>query len=163
MNWEAVGAIGEVVGASGVIITLFYFGIQIRKSQLATIAAGISTSHQAALNVEAKLEENSELICKGNRGDPLSETEQYRINRLATMVGHDAFYKYLQSTTRNEVARVEVLAHNLASVLIDNPCLKEAWLLQEEVHVERRKGIDNFAVADDWVKAVKSALERLDA
>ena len=66
-------------------------------------------------------------------------------------------------TTGNEVERVQVLAHKLASVLLDNSCLKKAWLLQEEVHVERRIGTDNFAVADDWAEAVKSALERLDA
>ena len=30
MNWEAVGAIGEVVGAIGVIVTLAYLAVQIR-------------------------------------------------------------------------------------------------------------------------------------
>lgn len=30
MNWEALGAIGEIVGAIGVIITLVYLAIQIR-------------------------------------------------------------------------------------------------------------------------------------
>lgn len=32
MNWDAVGAIGEVVGAGGVIFTLLYLAIQIRQS-----------------------------------------------------------------------------------------------------------------------------------
>ncbi len=32
VNWEAVGAVGEVLGASVVIITLFYLAIQIRHS-----------------------------------------------------------------------------------------------------------------------------------
>ena len=32
MNWEAVGAIGEVVGAAGVIATLGYLAIQIRQN-----------------------------------------------------------------------------------------------------------------------------------
>ena len=32
MNWEAVGAIGEVVGAVGVIITLAYLAFQIRQN-----------------------------------------------------------------------------------------------------------------------------------
>jgi hypothetical protein len=30
MNWEAIGAIGEVAGAAGVIVTLAYLAIQIR-------------------------------------------------------------------------------------------------------------------------------------
>ena len=32
MNWEAIGAIGEVAAAAGVIITLGYLALQIRQS-----------------------------------------------------------------------------------------------------------------------------------
>ena len=34
MNWDAFGAIGEVVGATAVIITLLFLGIQIRSAKL---------------------------------------------------------------------------------------------------------------------------------
>ena len=36
MNWEAIGAIGETVGAIGVIGTLLYLAIQVRASTAAT-------------------------------------------------------------------------------------------------------------------------------
>ena len=32
MNWEAVGAIGEIIGAGGVIVTLVYLAYQIRQN-----------------------------------------------------------------------------------------------------------------------------------
>ena len=32
MNWEAIGAIGEIVGAFGVIITLIYLALQIKQN-----------------------------------------------------------------------------------------------------------------------------------
>jgi hypothetical protein len=32
MNWDAIGAVGEVAGAAGVIITLVYLAIQIRQN-----------------------------------------------------------------------------------------------------------------------------------
>ena len=42
MNWEAIGAIGEVVGAVGVVVTLVYLASQIRaqnrESRLAAVA-----------------------------------------------------------------------------------------------------------------------------
>ena len=38
MNWEATGAIGEVVGAVGVIITLVYVAIQVRHGKRSTDA-----------------------------------------------------------------------------------------------------------------------------
>ncbi len=32
MNWDAIGAVGEVVGAVGVILTLGYLAVQIRQN-----------------------------------------------------------------------------------------------------------------------------------
>ena len=32
MNWDAIGAIGEVIGALGVIVSLLYLSVQIRRS-----------------------------------------------------------------------------------------------------------------------------------
>ena len=36
MNWEMLGAIGELLGAAGVIFTLAYLALQIRQSNLLT-------------------------------------------------------------------------------------------------------------------------------
>ncbi|NIM69993.1 MAG: hypothetical protein GTN86_04680, partial [Xanthomonadales bacterium] len=33
MNWEALGAIGELLGAAGVVISLAYLGVQIRATR----------------------------------------------------------------------------------------------------------------------------------
>jgi hypothetical protein len=49
MNWDAIGAIGEVVGALGVIVTLAYLAIQIRQN---TASARVSTT-QAILEAVA--------------------------------------------------------------------------------------------------------------
>jgi len=32
VNWDAIGAIGEIVGAAAVVVTLLYLGIQTRKN-----------------------------------------------------------------------------------------------------------------------------------
>lgn len=34
MNWEAIGAIGEIVGAAGVVVTLVYLAYQIRQNTI---------------------------------------------------------------------------------------------------------------------------------
>ena len=38
MNWEAIGAIGEISGALAVVLTLLYLARQISESRKATIA-----------------------------------------------------------------------------------------------------------------------------
>ncbi len=49
MNWEAIGAIGEVVGASAVFISLLYLALQIRNSrrsdQIVATAGAASAVH----------------------------------------------------------------------------------------------------------------------
>lgn len=45
MNWTAIGAIGEILGAAGVIITLIYLARQVRQN---TRATRLSTSHSIA-------------------------------------------------------------------------------------------------------------------
>jgi hypothetical protein len=45
VNWTAIGAIGEILGAAGVIITLIYLARQVRQN---TRATRLSTSHSIA-------------------------------------------------------------------------------------------------------------------
>ena len=51
MNWEAIGAIGEVTGAIAVVITLIYLAVQIRQN-----TRGIRTSaHQHIVSANAAI------------------------------------------------------------------------------------------------------------
>lgn len=47
MNWEAIGAIGEVCGAAGVIVTLVYLSTQIRQNSRALMAQGYDEKTRA--------------------------------------------------------------------------------------------------------------------
>ena len=76
MNWEAIGAIGELVGAAGVILTLGYLAYQIRQntiqleqSTLAAKAAAQNASNEALRENRKALFENeqmAEIWHKGN-------------------------------------------------------------------------------------------------
>ena len=49
MNWEAIGAIGEVVGATAVFVSLLYLALQIRNSRRSdqiVAAAGAASAVQ---------------------------------------------------------------------------------------------------------------------
>ena len=43
MNWDAIGALGEIVGAIGVIASLVYLSIQIRRSDQSTRAQSLQS------------------------------------------------------------------------------------------------------------------------
>lgn len=69
MNWEAIGAIAEVVGAAGVIGSLIYLGIQIRQSTRTEQARAFQDifSGFTAQNLEMFGPENIDLIVSGMR------------------------------------------------------------------------------------------------
>lgn len=41
MNWDAIGAIGEIIGATAVFLTLAYLALQIRQSTKAIQASAV--------------------------------------------------------------------------------------------------------------------------
>ena len=48
MNWEALGALSELIGAIAVVLTLIYLAVQIRQN---TRAIRLGTNHAVSANV----------------------------------------------------------------------------------------------------------------
>ena len=77
MNWEAIGAIDEFLGAAVVVIALGYLAIEIRQhtkqTRLSAIQA-VNASDDSAF-VPIYLEENKKIFTKGQRS--LSELSDH--------------------------------------------------------------------------------------
>jgi hypothetical protein len=85
MNWEAIGAIGEVVGAVVVIITLVYLTIQLRQNTKAIEHSSYRGVFDDAYQWMYKVIENpeiAELYLAGMRGDEQSSGERLRFGLL---------------------------------------------------------------------------------
>lgn len=61
MNWEAIGAIGEILGALAVVVTLFYLAIQIRENTRVTRAEMTKDLYLASRAAILDLTSNDEL------------------------------------------------------------------------------------------------------
>ncbi|MFT4562833.1 MAG: hypothetical protein ACI9BW_002580 [Gammaproteobacteria bacterium] len=90
MNWDALGAIGELVGAAAVVLTLGYLAFQIRQSSALARAAAqreINNSFQSAL---AHMRDHLKLYQRGSVDfDSLSHEEQIRFEfTLAPILNH---------------------------------------------------------------------------
>jgi len=46
MNWEAIGAIGEIAGAIGVVVTLAYLSVQLRQNTKASRLSAIQAASE---------------------------------------------------------------------------------------------------------------------
>jgi len=84
MNWEAIGAVGEIVGAVAVVGTLAYLAMQIRQSNTAaSISAKLEMTRQYSDFMDGLLE-NPELartFREGSAGISLSEVDDELFRR----------------------------------------------------------------------------------
>ena len=80
MNWEAIGAIGEAVGAAGVICTLAYLAFQIRQnSESVRLNAGqtiLLSLHEALQSASATPQQARVVILGQTDFDSLPEDEK---------------------------------------------------------------------------------------
>jgi len=86
MNWEAMGAIGEMVGATSVFLTLAYLALQIRQNTNAVSAAALDSSLGGVTGVRAKIFEDpslTEIYLQGlENPEALSRTDKSRFTLL---------------------------------------------------------------------------------
>jgi hypothetical protein len=89
MNWDAIGAIGEVVGAAGVVLTLLYLAIQIRLNTKATDKQSLRDATEFLYNSYRPLIEDHDLADINLRGmkdyENLKPTEKERFHYINVM------------------------------------------------------------------------------
>jgi hypothetical protein len=89
LDWNAIGAIGEVVGAAGVVFSLVYLATQIRSSSKQANADAVYNLQKGQADVMETLSSSAELaklLAKLERGDPLEIHEEIQIDFLVARV-----------------------------------------------------------------------------
>ncbi len=100
MNWEAIGALGQVVGSLLVALTLIFLAIQIRQSNRNNRAALSWTMNQALADLNGRISSDAELAeiwirgCKDSGALTPVEKERfamYAFDRLNLAVYAESF------------------------------------------------------------------------
>jgi hypothetical protein len=75
MNWEAIGAVGEVLGGLAVLVTLIYLSIQVRQNTRFA-KAQVNTSGFVAFSSYRKMvNEHAAVVVKMQKAEDLSEID----------------------------------------------------------------------------------------
>jgi hypothetical protein len=85
MNWDAVGAISEIVGVVAIIASLIYVAVQIRQNTdiaRATIVHETSVSFSRFHELLSADAELTDIYLRGVKGEDLTEIETRRFNSL---------------------------------------------------------------------------------
>ena len=88
VNWEAIGAVGEVLAAAGVIITLAYLAVQMRQSNRLAKRAAVQSLLAGRAEMNRFLASDPvlhDLVLKGAESpDELDESEWRRFRTFAS-------------------------------------------------------------------------------
>ena len=81
MNWEAIGAVGEIVASIAVLLTLLYLSIQVRYIKYQNRAFEKESSFRTAIQMHIETATNnglSDLLLKARLDDELTPSESIR-------------------------------------------------------------------------------------
>jgi hypothetical protein len=82
MNWDAIGAISEVVGSAAVVFTLIYLAVQIRQNTKSVQSAALEGAVNTPIATRQAIYESAEMTNIINRGmkdhKDLDEDELFR-------------------------------------------------------------------------------------
>ena len=134
MNWDAIGAIGELVGACAVVLTLGYLAIQIRQSAKTSRQQSyhdLVTRRSDLYNKMVESESFTGIAIAGFRGDTLNEIEAQRFTSWAL----------------NYVSHIQDVYLQRKSGLVE----ESVWLAERQF-LAAGKGLPGFA---DWLEHAK--------
>ena len=148
MNWDALGAIAELVGAIAVVATLTYLAIQIRTSRIGAASAATYSAMEGFSRWRANVMQNPQIasaLARANKSEALSDEEQLQLRCLAD----ELFILVAVGATETEqwssINRDSIDFEYLRLVFEENPGLIDFW--------DRYRPVGG-AVSKEYVEAV---------
>ena len=137
MNWDAIGAIGEIVGALAVVVSLVYLGVQIRAQNRESSMLAmhqISQGFRESIGEFANLE-SADIYVRGNEDyDSLSDTERFvliaGLQRILR-VWEEAYHQYQEGRLSDKIWKV---MHAQYSALMSSESFSRVWKLRRDYY-----------------------------
>ena len=149
MNWEAIGAIGEILGALTVLITLIYLARQIQRLSQDAFSFHVTQVESGGRHVREQTIQHANLVIKAIDGAELTREE--RITMWELYLSHQSLHFFAYIRARNLGMGGDIPVQNMINFLEDYPCFLHYY---ENSRIKRRKTSD----AQEFVSAVDAAL-----
>jgi hypothetical protein len=162
MNWDAIGAIGEILGALAVLVTLFYLALQVRHHTRATKRTAFQElmNYYGSISDYLSTPEGAELIGKSRHGlENLDETDRIRIlNLTGKQFAH--LQNVLQQRTEGFIDESQWIQLSSISVAImSSQSSRAVWeLTKERYSVEFQEWIEGIEVDVEYVSKMEEHL-----
>jgi hypothetical protein len=167
MNWEALRAVGEIVGAVAVIATLGYLAVQIRQNTRSVRASMYQSLVESVVNFNTTFTQDSELARAYFQGledlQGLSETDRNRV--VFALFSHfqifqSMFYQRRLFTIEPEYWeswRVLILSYYAM------PGVQQWWQIRQDVFSKEFRNFLEFEKLDRPMLSAREMVQRLSS
>lgn len=154
MNWDAIGAIGELTGALAVVISVIYLAIQIRdntRSSMVTIVQDTIDAFSDLDRLVASTPDLAHIILRGRVAiSNLSPEELLRFECYYSMTFQVLEGWYTGSRGGRKVSKDQVeVTHTILKNHFRNPGVRESWKRSKD---EYPKGFSNWVDENGFVE-----------
>jgi hypothetical protein len=164
MNWDAIGAVGEMIGALAVVVTLAYLALQVRASTRESESNSWTVTGHERNAIRGQFMEHADVWAKGISGAELSRSEQIVFDELVMSRADHHFYAFGRSVVRGG-GRERLHVSELARFLHEHPAAYARWGSFELSIVRSRARLSVPSpgrVSDRWVLSVTEAVTALE-
>ena len=161
MNWDAIGAVGEMISALAVVVTLVYLALQIRVSTRESQASAFTVIGAQMNVIRGQLMEHAEVWAKANSGSELSAPERIVFDQLVESRADHHFFAFSRSLVRGAGHQgVHVAA--LALYFHQYPAAYASWRTYNQTLTlaRQRLGVPR-SIANEWVRSLTEAVASL--
>lgn len=144
MNWEAIGAIGEVVGAAAVVITLLVLVVQVRQnnrgleeSNRLNRAATIDRHADSISRWRGRLMENAELSriwLSAVEGKVVNKEDLLRLNNLWIDFINTQRANYVRANTVGDIGLASQAVRSVAAETSQSAIFEKLWSVTSNWH-----------------------------
>jgi len=127
MNWEAIGALGELIGAIVVIATLFYLSYQVREGIRVAKSQIREQRSAASQQLNYQWAEYAEVMTKARQGIELNDVEQTQLMMMqrATVRTYEASFFHFNNGLMDESEWIGV--RNNIQGMLEAKHWREGW------------------------------------
>jgi hypothetical protein len=144
MNWDAIGAIGEMVGAAAVVLTLLVLVMQVRDGTRATEesnrlekALAMDRHSDSMSRWRGRLMENAELAriwLVGSRDGELQDIEALRLDNLWIDFANSQRSNFVRAQTVGEAGLAQQAVLSIAVEIRQSKTFQNQWDLSRAWH-----------------------------
>ena len=148
MNWEAIGAEGEIVGALAVLITLVYLSVQIKqnsRTQKAQTHQQLAQDRGQTLRSFLDNKELRDAVRKASSGQSITEDESSMLYWFTTIVVRNyenELYQHSQGMIDDSELEIQRSLLNLPHMQIEAVVARSVHVYTPEVQQELRSLIE---------------------